>query len=404
MTDASRATCPAIFSRLLTVLFLLIFAASICRAQTAEEIRETAQNGDADAQGILSVLLQIDALAASEGASRPEQAREFAEKSAEVCSPFGRYALGRFYGEGVGGQKDEEKAKELYGLAFPQLLKLAEAGNANAQWIIGVCCETSRGTKEDKKLAVAWYRKSADRGNHWAQSSLGRSYLDGSGVDKDPVEAAKWFRQSAEQDNPDAQRNLAWCYMNGEGVEKDKAEAVGWFRKSAEQGNADAQLTLGWCYAKGEGVAKNPAEAVKLYRQSAEQGNKQAMRNLAYMDDSGLDSSEKNLWIYRAAEAGSEFYGGPDTKEVMALTVGGQLRSGTQPPKGIFTMMKEALSGEFKTRRLDQIVRATPRKEGDKEVFPVRLVFEDPNGGEERWDLEFFKDDFGQWSASNAAP
>jgi hypothetical protein len=87
----------------------------------------------------------------------------------------------------------------------------------------------------------------------------------------------------------------------------------------------------------------------------------------------------------------------------MALTVGGQLRTGSQPPKGILTTIKEAIVGEFKTKRLDQIVRATPRKSGVQEVFPVRLVFEDPNGGEERWDLEFFKDDFKQWSAKTAS-
>lgn len=212
------------------------------------------------------------------------------------------------------------------------------------------------------------------------------------------------LQNKAESGDAGAQFELALLYDNGEGVAKDSAKAVKWYRRSAEQGNAAAQNNLGVCYNRGEGVEKNPAEAAKWFRKSAEQGNKRAMRNLALVDDSGLDSSEKNLWIYRAAEAGSEFHGGPDTEEVMSLTVGGHLRVGNQPPKGLFTMMKEAISGEFKTRRLHQIVRATPRKEGDKEVFPVRLVFGDPNGGEERWDLEFFKDDFGQWSASNAAP
>ena len=67
-------------------------------------------------------------------------------------------------------------------------------------------------------------------------------------------------------------------------------------------------------------------------------------------------------------------------------------------------MVKEAITGEFKTRRLNQIVRAVPRKNSDKQMFPVRLIFEDPNGGEERWDLEFFKDDFNQWSARSAQP
>jgi hypothetical protein len=246
------------------------------------------------------------------------------------------------------------------------LLKLSEGGDPHAQWLLGACYYVGRGVEKDQDQAVEWLRKSAERGNASAQTGLGG------------------------------------CYLQGVGVEKDQAKAVELFRKSAEQGNALAQRALAWRYMSGEGVEKNPAEAAKWFRKSAEQGNRQAMRNLAYMEDSTLDTSEKNLWLYRAAESDEELHDGPKTKDVMALTVGGQLRDANQPPKGLFTVIKEGLSGEFKTRRLRGIFRAEPRENSGRKVYPVRLVFEGPDGGEERWDLVFFKDEFGQWSAETA--
>jgi hypothetical protein len=282
------------------------------------------------------------------------------------------------------------------------LLKLSEGGDPHAQWLLGACYYVGRGVEKDQDQAVEWLRKSAERGNASAQTGLGGCYLQGVGVEKDQAKAVELFRKSAEQGNALAQRALAWRYMSGEGVEQDHATAVEWFRKSAEQGNADAQRDLAWRYMSGEGVEKNPAEAAKWFRKSAEQGNRQAMRNLAYMEDSTLDTSEKNLWLYRAAESDEELHDGPKTKDVMALTVGGQLRDANQPPKGLFTVIKEGLSGEFKTRRLRGIFRAEPRENSGRKVYPVRLVFEGPDGGEERWDLVFFKDEFGQWSAETA--
>jgi TPR repeat protein len=335
-------------------------------------------------------------------------------------------------------QKNADRAKQLYTRAFPGLLKLSEGDDPNAQWLLGASFNVGRGVEKDQAKAVEWFRKSAEQGNAVAQRLIGQCYLEGEGVEKDQAQAVEWFSKSAqqgnavaqgllgwlylrgevvekdqtkavewfsksaEQGNATSQWYLAWRYMSGEGVEKDQAHAVEWFRKSAEQGNADAQLSVGYCYDKGEGVAKNSSEAAKWYLKSAEQGNKQAMRNLAYMEGSTLDASEKNLWLYRAAESDKDFHGGPETKDVMALTVGGQLRNVNQPPKGLITMIKEGLSGEFKTRRLRSILRAEPRENSGRKVYPVRLVFEGPDGGEERWDLIFFKDEFDQWSAETA--
>jgi len=384
------------------MLWCVLSITSVSRAGSLSDVQAKAEQGDANAKGVVSVLLQIDAIPAGDGESKAQKALKLAEESADAESPFGLYALGRIHGEGVGMQKNADRAKQLYTRAFPGLLRLSEGGDPNAQWLLGVCFIVGRGVEKDQAKAVELFRKSAEQGNADAQRDLAWRYMSGEGVQKDQVKAVEWFRKSAEQGHADAQRDLAWRYDQGEGVEKNPAEAASWFRKSAEQGNARAQLSLGYRYAKGKGVTKNFSEAVKWYLKSAEQGNRQAMRNLAYMEDSTLDASEKNLWLYRAAESDEELHDGPETKDVMALTVGGQLRDANQPPKGLFTVIKEGLSGEFKTRRLRGIFRAEPRENSGRKVYPVRLVFEGPDGGEERWDLIFFKDEFGQWSAETA--
>ena len=85
-------------------------------------------------------------------------------------------------------------------------------------------------------------RKAAEAGDADAQYDLGLMYHDGEGVPEDYVEAVKWFRKAAEQGHAAAQFYLGIAYHGGVGVPKDDAEAVKWLRKAAEQGHARAQF------------------------------------------------------------------------------------------------------------------------------------------------------------------
>ena len=91
----------------------------------------------------------------------------------------------------------------------------------------------------------------AEQGDAEAQFCMGVRYTNGRGVEQDDEEAVKWYRKAAEQGNASAQCNLGWCYDNGEGVEQDYEEAAKWYRKAAEQGNASAQYNLGVRYTNG---------------------------------------------------------------------------------------------------------------------------------------------------------
>ena len=116
-------------------------------------------------------------------------------------------------------------------------------------------------------------RRLAEQGDADAQFNLGFMYANGRGILKDDAEAVRWYRLSADQGNAFAQYDLGVMYDNGLGVPQDDAEAVRWYRLSADQGNADAQFNLGVMYAIGLGVPQDDAEAVRWYRLSADQGN-----------------------------------------------------------------------------------------------------------------------------------
>ena len=102
--------------------------------------------------------------------------------------------------------KSPEKMKEV-------CQKLAEQGDAEAQFNLGCCYENGDGVAKDKSEAVKWYRKAAEKGLVDAQRQLGRCYEKGNGVAKDEDEAKKWYKQANEQRARDAQ---SWRYWQND--------------------------------------------------------------------------------------------------------------------------------------------------------------------------------------------
>ena len=76
---------------------------------------------------------------------------------------------------------------------------LAEQGDAQAQYLLGLCFAIGRGLPEDATEAVNWYRKAAEQGLASAQYLLGLRYAEGEGVPEDDAEAVNWYRKAAEQ-------------------------------------------------------------------------------------------------------------------------------------------------------------------------------------------------------------
>ncbi len=130
----------------------------------------------------------------------------------------------------------------------------------------------------DYATALKEWRPLAEQGDVDAQFNLGVRYVTGEGVPQDDNEALRWFRRAAEQGDADAQFNLGIGYDLGRGVPQDDTEALRWFRRAAEQGLAVAQLNLGVMYAQGQGVPQDYVQARMWQNLAAAQGHENARR------------------------------------------------------------------------------------------------------------------------------
>ena len=73
----------------------------------------------------------------------------------------------------------------------------ANAGNADAQYNLGVWYRFGQGVPQDSAQGAAWIRKSAEQGHIGAQFNLGLMYSLGQGVPTDYVEAHQWLNLAA---------------------------------------------------------------------------------------------------------------------------------------------------------------------------------------------------------------
>lgn len=169
-----------------------------------------------------------------------------------------------------------------YAAALKELRPLAERGDPEAQYRIGLMYEFGKGYPQDKALGIAWFRKAAARGSASAQQELGVIYTTGDGVPQDDAQAVSWFQRAAAQGEATAQYNLGLMYAKGTGIGKDIGLALIWMRKSAAQGLAIAQFKLGVAYENGEGVVKDDVTAYANYAIAARGGNKEYVE---YRDD-----------------------------------------------------------------------------------------------------------------------
>jgi TPR repeat protein len=94
--------------------------------------------------------------------------------------------------------------------------------------------------KGDYRAAYEEWLPLAELGDVEAQYNLGVMYDEGAGVEQDFAAAAAWYLKSAEQGFVDAQTNLGLMYYNGQGVARDHNEAARWFSKAASQGDQEA--------------------------------------------------------------------------------------------------------------------------------------------------------------------
>lgn len=168
-----------------------------------------------------------------------DKALKIYTKFAQQGEANAQYRLGLMYGKGRGVSEDTTEAMKWYQRA-------AQQGYEPAQQRLDLLKNNLKTAddyyaKNNYIKAHEIYYKLAQSGDVDAQFKLGLIYEQGKGVALDNNTGIKWYRKAAEQGHVDAQCRLGYFYESGIGVQQNIDEAVKWYDISARKGNQYAR-------------------------------------------------------------------------------------------------------------------------------------------------------------------
>jgi putative methionine-R-sulfoxide reductase with GAF domain len=141
---------------------------------------------------------------------------------------------------GVSGQRDAEPGPQNKFLA--DLRKLADQGNADAQWQMGARYHNGEGVPRDDVQAMQWFGRAAEQGHVTAQATLGAYYWAGRGVPQDLSKAYFWSRLALAQGDENSKARLEGLatQMTREQVSAASQQAEDWIRSHGQRAKAVA--------------------------------------------------------------------------------------------------------------------------------------------------------------------
>ncbi len=205
------------------------------------------------------------------GRARFEEARRELAGDAEQGNAEALYLLGDMYLRGLGGPRDELRARDYISQAHAK-------GSVAATFLLGRMYLAGNLVPKDEARGIAMIRDAAEKHHPPAQTLIG-AWLSGGllGYAKDEVAALAWFR--AASDRKDS-AGMYWMGVYSEsglgGLAQDYLVALDWYRKSALQLYPDGMVSTGRIYALGRGVRADGAEALRWLRKAAALGNPNA--------------------------------------------------------------------------------------------------------------------------------
>jgi len=149
---------------------------------------------------------------------------------------------------------------------FNAMVTLANKGDAEAQYHVGMMYNNGIGTQRDLKQAFDWFQKAAASNDPLGAYKLG-CYYDGQGADvvaTDSDEALKYKLVAAKAGYVLAQHDVALLYAR----QGNSEEAFKWWKMAADQGYPKALYNLSGSYFQGKGTPKDLSLAYAYYKLS----------------------------------------------------------------------------------------------------------------------------------------
>lgn len=135
---------------------------------------------------------------------------------------------------------DEQRPRVTYGEALQWYFDAAQAGNAQAQFLLGLKYETGTDVARDFAEAANWYEKAARQGYLEAQFKLATFLERGRGREADPAAAAQWYERAARAGFAPAQYNLGVLRLNAASNEVERIDGLVWLIRARDQGVGQA--------------------------------------------------------------------------------------------------------------------------------------------------------------------
>ena len=120
----------------------------------------------------------------------------------------------------------------------------AAAGNADAEYNLGVCCKLGIGMAPDRAAARQWYRRAAEKGQASALLALADLLADEAASDADLGEAANCYRAAGEAGRASAFFSLGQLFERGRGIARDDGAAYECYLQAAAAGVSEAQAAV----------------------------------------------------------------------------------------------------------------------------------------------------------------
>ena len=168
---------------------------------------------------------------------------------------------------------DESFPLEERDEAAEQLGRLADAGDAYAQYIIGTAYRDGGLLIPDTAKAQKFLECAAEQGLDAAQYALGKLYLSDDADVRNSAKGIYWLKRSADNGNDYAAYRLGKEYLSGKNTIKDAETAVSYLRQAADNGSTYAQYLLGKLTLMGEGIPKDMDAAYEWFAAARDNGH-----------------------------------------------------------------------------------------------------------------------------------
>lgn len=190
--------------------------------------------------------------------------------------------------------------KKLQKMIDQQLPK-AYAGNADAQFNLGVLYTSCHPKFVNNEEGVRWFEKAAALGRSYALFNLSMHYEKGLGVKKDIKKAAELMERAADSGYVDAQINMGSYYLDGIGVERSEDKAISWYEKALEQGASIAAVNIGRIHLN----RGNMEDAIRSLTIAGDKGEISAVEHLSFINGELRNIDEQVRWGKYGAVLGS---------------------------------------------------------------------------------------------------